>query len=256
MKAKGCFGILFGLSIVVGVSIGMMFKDAISATATLTPPPIEATEYPQLKDTILILGVDSLESERPLLEGAWLVTLCNKNDHDSEALHFILITLYPVIPENVTSVEQSYLTKAHAAIPIDPNNISGLKEISPLSITTETWSHVIILDEFAMNLIVSLTNPNIQKPYPTLSPNTFIKSWENPIKAFSQHRAILITLCEEPDTYAQFNTIQEIVRLNNRHIKTNLTDDGLINLWQLVNFSAGKKIFCDLYPKTQPSMGN
>jgi len=250
MRAKSCFGILFGLSIVIGITIGMMIKDTLyvsgSATPTMTVPAPDSD--PKVDDTILFIGVDDLQSETPMLQGAWLATLGNKDDHTANDIHITLITLYPIIPEHVKSVEQANLAQPHEAIPVDPDNLASVTEIRSIFNLEENWSHVIIVDDFAMNVIISLINPNSQRPIPTASPDTFIKSWTNPTGAFNQHFAILKTLCEEPKSYALYTTIVDIIKLNNTHLKTNLSDDGLIRLWQLVNYSQGKTIQCDFYP--------
>lgn len=250
MRVKSCFGILFGLSIVIGITIGMMIRDNLdaygSSTPTITVPP--PNSEPQLNDTILFIGVDDLQAETPMLEGAWLATLCNKNDHTTNDIHIILITLYPIIPEHVSSVEQAFLSQPHEAIPVDPNDLSSLIETKPIFNSEKSWSHVILVDNNAMNVIISLINPNSPRPIPTPSPETFIKSWTNPTGAYNQHFAILTTLCEEPKSFALYNTIVDIVYLNNTHIQTNLSNEGLIRLWQLVNYSQGKNIICDFYP--------
>lgn len=250
MRTKSCFGILFGLSIVIGITIGMMIKDTLYASGSSTPTttvPTPDTE-PQVNDTILFIGVDDLQAETPMLEGAWLATLGNKNDDPENDIYIILVTLYPIIPEHVLSVEQAYLAQPHDAIPVDPNNLSALIEIKPIFNSDKNWAHVIFVDNHAMNVIVSLINPNSPRPIPTPSPDTFIKSWTNPTGAYNQHYAILTTLCEEPKSFALYNTVIDIVKLNNTHLQTNLSDDGLIRLWQLVNYSNGKEIVCNIYP--------
>jgi WD40 repeat protein len=250
MRVKSCFGILFGLSIVIGITIGMMIKDTLypseSSTPTITLPTPESE--PQVNDTILFIGVDDLQSETPMLEGAWLATLGSKQNHIENDIHIILVTLYPIIPEHVLTVEQAYLAQPHEAIPVDPNNLSALIEIKPIFNSDKNWAHVILVDNHAMNVMVSLINPNFPRPIPTPSSDTFIKPWTNPTGAYNQQFAILSTMCEEPESFALYNTIVDIVKLNKTHLETNLSDDGLIRLWQLVNYSNGKEIVCNIYP--------
>lgn len=250
MRAKSCFGILFGLSIVIGITIGMMIKDSlyVYGSSTSTPTVPASGPEPEVDDTILFIGVDNLQSETALLEGAWLATLGNKNDHQQNTIDIILITLYPITPDHVSSVEQAQLAQAHEGIVVNPSDLTSLTSMLPIFNMNQSWSHVIMVDEYAMNVIVSLINPNSPHPIPTPSPDTFIKPWLDPLAAYTQHTAILKTLCEDPDSYALYNTILEIVQLNNKHLKTNLSDDGLIRIWQLVNYSQGKTVQCTFYP--------
>ena len=252
MKGKSCFGILFGLSIIAGIAIGMWIKEILTIdpiSPTITPEIIDGTG-PNVFDTILFIGVDHLDSTQPLLEGAWLAALDEGNDHPADFIHIKLITLYPIISEHVTSMEQSLYAEPHPPIPIDPNNLDQLKDIPPISFSKETWSYVIIIDEIAMNTIILLTNPNWSSPFSTPEPDLFIKPWEDPQGAYDQHAAILFTLCEEPDSFAQLKTIQEVIKLSGSHIKTDLNNKGLLKLWQRVNFSLGKKISCSFYPSS------
>ena len=82
MKGKSCFGILFGLSIIAGIVLGKMIVPPQPLPITSTPPP-----EPKINDTILFIGVDHLDSTQPLLEGAWLVALDERNDHPADIIH-------------------------------------------------------------------------------------------------------------------------------------------------------------------------
>jgi len=247
MKGRSCFGILFGLSIIAGIFIGKGINDILGGGPTITPPP-PPPPPPVISDTILFIGVDHLDSPQPLLEGAWLAALGDEKNQPKDTIHIKLITLYPIISGHVTSMEQSRYAEPHPPIPIDPKNLDHLNDIPPISFTEETWTHVIIIDEIAMNTIILLTNPNISPPFPPPENDVFIKPWEDPQGAYEQHSAILYTLCEEPDSYAQIDTIREVIKMNGSNIKSDLDIDGLINLWQVVNYSVGKKIHCSFYP--------
>jgi hypothetical protein len=248
MKLKSCFGILFGLSLIAGIFIGNEIKIVITGGTETPTPTVTPTPFPEENDTILFVGVDDLQAETALLEGAWLATLCNKPDHPDDDIHIILITLYPIIPDHVKSVDQTDYTKPHDPIPIYPDNFDSFREIKPIFNTDENWAHVIIVDEYAMNLIISLINPKWEITPEPPNEDTFLKAWENPIGTYQQHSAILKTLCEEPESYAVLNNVQEITNLNNTHLRTTLTNDGLIGLWQLVNYSLGKTVSCEFYP--------
>ncbi len=255
-REKSCFGILFSLSIIVGIALGyiirkgMLFEpiDTGSLSSSVTIPQEQSNQETSLEDTILVIGVDSMETD-PHLEGAWLVTLCDKPDHPTGTIHLILITLYPMLAENVTTLEQSQFANPHDAIPVDVHNPSEIEHLEPLKFTEKTWSQVIILDEVAVNTAIQLSNRNHTVPINTPTADLFIKPWNNPKKAFHQQWGIITTLCEESKTFGKLNNINQIIKLYGSHLQATVNDNGLLQLWQLVNYKPTDSVQCDLYPQ-------
>lgn len=255
-REKSCFGILFSLSIIIGIALGYIIRkgmisdplDPNPVSASVSIPQNQTNEEASLGDTILVIGVDSMETD-PHLEGAWLVTLCDQPDHPPGTVHLILITVYPVLAENVTSLEQSQYANPHEAISVDVHNPSEIGQLKPLTFTDQTWSHVIIMDEVAVNTAIQLSNRNHTVPISTPNPDLFVKPWNNPGKAFYQQWGIITTLCEESKTFGQLNNINQIIKLYGSHLKATVDGDGLRTLWQLVNYKPTDSVQCDLYPQ-------
>lgn len=241
-REKSCFGFLFSVSIVVGIVFGFIIRNGMDSDPTITPPP------PDPEDTILIVGVESLEGNTHNLEGVWLVKLDAESDLEENNIHLILQTLYPLLPENVNALELRKYANPHPPIQIDPDDIEALKKFPPIALSGETWRHVIFLDEIAMNTVILLNNVNFSGEIKPPSSETFLKPWEDPEESYQQQWSIISTLCEEPEAYGQFSTIQKIVQLYGKHIHSKLQEQGLYQLWQTVNLRQGSELSCEIYP--------
>jgi hypothetical protein len=197
---------------------------------------------------ILMVGVDDLQKTYPAMEGAWLVEFCDDPDHRDQAIHLKIITLYPIIPEAVTSTQQSLYAQPHAPITINPNDLWGLADQPPISFSNDRWSQVVVMDEVAANLVIALQDMNTPRPVPTPSPNAFIKPWINPQGARQQQDRILTTLCEHPAPIGHLSVVNEILQLESSHIITTLPEGGLLKMWQVVNFTQDKTVICTRFP--------
>ncbi|MCB2179744.1 hypothetical protein KQH54_01335 [bacterium] len=254
-REKSCFGFLFSISIIVGVALGMVIRQGIRLS-DVKPGSISASalgadiisDETSFERTYLIIGVDDLYGDA-LLQGAWIITLSTPEDHPEGTIEVILVTLYPLLPEHVTFPGQSDFTKPHAAIPVDVNDLSTLEMLPPLTFTEPEWSDVILIDETAMNAAIRLSDMNFSGPLPTPTSDMFVKTWENPTNAFRQQWGIITTLCTEPKTYSQLNTIQQLLNLYGDHITSTLGRNELLKLWQIINYKQNDTIDCEIYPQ-------
>ena len=254
-RTRSCVGILFIISVILGIVLGYMVLEGIAGSEPLEPisPFTDTTSIPSTQNnnshSILVIGVDSLAKAYPGLEGAWRITLEQSNGQSNGVLHFDISTLYPVTKNSVLSTRHGQFSVPHDKIVIDPNNLAALTELEPISYSREDWDDIILLDEVVVNFLISLQNPNIQRPIPTPHPSVFIKPWEDPEGAFDQQRAILTTLCDHPEPLSQPALILEIIEMTGVHLKSTLDKDGLRGLWQVINYTGDKQVVCSFYPE-------
>ena len=237
------------MSIVVGIILAIIISNGMTPDLGITPSP-QPYSASGLEDTYLILGVENLTGQTHNLEGAWLATLCTEEDHTSEAIHIILMTLYPILSDNINNFELRKYANPHAPIQFDPNDLNSIASIPPVAMADEPWDHVIILDEVAMNTAIYLNDVNNSDPIPTPSADTFIKPWNDPARAFQQQSSIITTLCDEPEAYGKLTTIQRIIELTGSHLLFSFQDhdQSLFSLWQVVDLQPGETVECELYP--------
>ena len=253
-KTRSCVGILFIFSMIIGIMLGYGVLEMIKGgddsmlDITIDPNIIPPKEQPNFQ-SILVVGVDSLMSQSPSLEGAWVVTLAQTNGHSNGTLYFDISTLYPVTKNSVLSTRHGQYAIPHRNIVIDPDNLMALTELEPISFFQGKWTDIIVLDEVVINMLVSLQNPNISRPIPTPHPSLFIKPWEDPEGAFQQQRAILTTLCDHPEPLSESSLVLEIIEMNGQHLTSSLNKDGLLQLWQLINYTRDKQVSCTFFPE-------
>lgn len=253
-RTRSCVGILFIISMTIGIVLGywvlIVIKDGDDSNLDITIDPIilPSTD-PEGFQSVLIVGVDSLMSQTPSLEGAWVVTLKQTNGHSNGTLYLDISTLYPVTKNSVLSTRHGQYAVPHRNINIDPDNLMALTKLEPISFFQGEWNDIIVLDEVVINMLVSLQNPNISRPIPTPHPSLFIKPWEDPEGAFKQQRAILTTLCDHPEPFSEPELILEIIAMNGQHLTSSMGKDGLLQLWQVINYTRDKGVSCSFFPE-------
>jgi hypothetical protein len=248
---RSCAAMLFALSLLAGTILAFLIVSEIRAgqAATEVPPTSLASTPGPGEGSILVVGVDRLDgSALPLLEGAWLVSLCCGRDQPQETLHLNIITVYPVVSQSVTASQLSELVQPHTPIMIDTNNLGALRLQMPFSYADEAWTDVLVVDEVVVNMLVSLQNPNMPRPIPTPGPDLFIKPWQMPEKAYQQQQAILITLCDHPRLLADLQVVLDVLAMYDQHLVSTLTAKELLTLWQLVDFAPDRPVLCSRFP--------
>lgn len=249
-RTRSCVGILFIISMIIGILLGYMVLEGME----VPPPPITIdpniipTKQQQNFQSILVVGVDSLMNPAPSLEGAWQITLEQSNGQSNGSYNFDISTLYPVTKATILSTRHGKFAEAHPNIIVDPDNITALTELEPISYYQGEWTDIIVVDEIVINMLVSLQNPNTPKPIPTPHPSLFIKPWKDPEGAFQQQRAILTTLCDHPDPLSEPAVVLEILQMYGQHLTSTMSSDGLLDLWQVMNYTSDTKIDCSFYP--------
>jgi hypothetical protein len=252
-KLRSCVGILFVISLIIGGYLGYLVIEGIQNpelpdTTMISPKADQPTTNTEPEETILVLGVDDLTKPMPSLEGAWLVTLYEKNQLP-DTIHFGLITLYPVTSNSMLFPLHSQFAQPHPPILINPENLSAVSGIDPISFSQGQWSSIIVFDEVLMNIAVTLQIPNAERPFPTPSDDLFTKPWIDPVKAYHQQVGIITTLCEHPEPFSQPNLVIELLSMEGDHIKTSLPEGGLLRLWQAIDYTQQKRVTCTVYPE-------
>jgi len=255
MKRRvGCLGFLFGASIIIGTLIGILFELGRTGVATIAAQPTYTqitTPSTNKKDlTILFIGIDQLPPEESHLVSAWLVKVETLPANGVTNIHLSLRTLYPILPEMVTTFSLKDYSQAHAPVVVNPNDINSISTLAPLNQPEVTWDHIIIIDEFLMNSAILLSDVNTSLIPEQPSKNLFKKPWDSPQKAYKQQSAILKNFCNSPEAFTLFSVAEQLKNLAANHIVSPLSINDIFSLWQItVNVGAESAVSCEFYPQ-------
>jgi hypothetical protein len=223
-KTKTVFFIfVFSMSLFIGVSIGKMMQkekepSLEEETQILTPKSLETHK-------ILIAGVDDLTYSQARLESVWLAEFAEGS---------LEISLRPLYPVASTPNHYSYLIP-HDPIYVSTTDLEGLRSVELLRAQNVDWSDVIMLDEWAMDILIETTMDDIQS---VSSPGDLVTSslpkvWEDPNAALYLQENIVQFLCEHVGPFAKQESILYLMALIPNHIKSTLSRDDILNQWEL-----------------------
>jgi hypothetical protein len=243
--------IIFFISLFVGIVIGVIVKPQDS---TPTPTTKISSEPIEPIGIFLVLGVENFDDEVLSLESAWHVTI-NRTPLDGESyIEVVLVAKYPFAASQVTSTSQEIYLKQHPPIQfpryyLDNLNSSELFNSIPVLNRSEIFfEHVIVLDEYAMNYIINLSNAKPQAP-PPMSETTFCKPWDDPAHALSRQRNILVNLCSHQENILEYNNFMHVFELFPSHMKSTLSQEQIMDFWQeYVQPTPRPIIECKIYP--------
>lgn len=222
------FALAFLVSLYIGFSIGKIIKEgqddylAVQSQTASYPYPSLMTEK-----TILIAGVETLETPRSVLESAWLLS------YQEDIMELKLTPLYPVAE---TAHLFEYLGP-HPPIMVSTENLDEFKTLPVLTGQGVSWDDVILIDEYALNMIIETTSavPNLASPKKVAQ--TLEKAWIDPDKTLAQQKNIITYLCSHPKPFGNLESIQNLLNLIPNHIHTTLTEDYLLSQWQFLTNS-------------------
>jgi hypothetical protein len=228
--------IIFFLSLFIGITVGVTFKQGQK-----TPTPTTASS-PIANETIgslLVLGVNNFEDEEIYLESAWQVILSKTQRDGNETIDVVMVSIYP--PANNKASEPNIRPYLEPHPPIsfpksyleDLSVFNVLNRIPILNRSEIYFQDVIVIDEYAMNFIIELTNSEPVLPPDSINENSFIKPWEAPQEALDLQRNILDTLCSPPQNILSYANFIHVFSLYPEKFKTNLTIEEIIGFWQL-----------------------
>ncbi|HKJ26187.1 MAG TPA: hypothetical protein VJ965_00995 [Anaerolineales bacterium] len=237
----------------MGAVIGIIFEVGRKSTSTIQPTPTftPAPVSTSTKANILFIGVNQINSQISYLESAWLANQEFYLEDDKTNIKVTLISLYPVTQSMITTPDLAVYTKPHQPMMLNPENFESLEGLPPLSQANLSWEnvHIVLLDEYFMNSAIVLSNPTNPTQLKPPSDSLFVKPWTDPAGAYLQQHSILTNLCHHPEGYFRFNVAHTLIDLYQQHIRSTLTSDDLLSMWQ-INVNLGDiEIVCDIFPE-------
>ncbi len=181
-------------------------------------------------ETFLIVGLNDIHSPSTELESLWLI---------EANLNSSRIELQPVYPTN-------QFQSPHQPIMVSP---AGPVEIFELGfVSDESVDHMIILDKAAFWTLIQLSDQAAKLPIDHNQGTTFEDyphAWEDPIQALSYQIGVISYLCDHSDPFASADRVEEMVKLINNYIFTDLTIEQLLSYWQQL-FDNDFMISCEI----------
>ena len=119
-----------------------------------------------------------------------------------------------------------------------------------LNQTDNFFQHVIVLDEYAMNHLIALTNLNPQLPVQAPTENSFIHPWDDPQRSHEMQHNILETLCAPPQHILNYDNFLLGFTIIPAHLKTNLSNELIVESWftKINLVTPPPTISCSIYP--------
>jgi hypothetical protein len=243
--------VIFLICLFIGIFLAEYIDpDNLETTPT---PTLTPTIPPEIKiDPVLILGMTNFEDEQIFLESAWHATFSSNSRDDGYQIN---IDLFAIYPPSAGSMTDSNLTQYHIAHPpivfpkayLDNLDVREFIKTNPLLNQSDVFfEDVVVLDEYAMNYIIELTNTN-----PILPPtgSSFCNPWDDPQNCHDIQHHILETLCSPPQNILRYTNFIRVFDVVPNHLKSTLSQDRILSLWQLsTNLNTPPQISCDIFP--------
>lgn len=219
----------FIIALIIGGFVGVLLGNLGKQEPNLnTPTPMETNSDLSEKNiqSGLLIGVDDLNLEDPILESAWWIS------YDQENHHFQLTPLYPILPLNTPENLLSYLSP-HPPLVLQSLEISNLIENEIFSSYDIVWDFTFLLDQIALTQVlnsfstISSDTSKLKLEYLySLDPDL---PGKNPSAALSYQQTLFEILCEDPTSLLSDFWIDDLIK-NNSHFKTDLV---LIDILQI-----------------------
>jgi hypothetical protein len=241
--------IIFFLSVFIGITVGFTFKQG---QVTPTPTSTTCSVSVDTVGSLIVIGVNDFNAEEIYLESAWFVTI-NRTQQASEILiEVLLVSAYPLTAGQNPSPSQAQYLEEHPAIVFPREFLNNLEDSTPLQTLAifkqPIYQDVIVIDEYAMNYIIELTNANPVLPPPT--DTTFPKPWEDPPMALLIQHNLLQNLCSPPQNILEYQNFTQVFNLFPDHFKSTLTPEDILAFWQVyvTNQTSPVTVTCSIYP--------
>jgi len=209
--------ILFGLG--SGVMIGANINEPENNQQQSGFDLLEIFNSKQI-ETFLIVGVNDIHSSATELESLWLV------ETDIRSFKIDFMPIYPTRKNNAfQSPHQPIMVTPAGPVEIFDNNF----------VDSEIVDHIIILDKAAFWTLIELSDPSAELPIDHNQGTTFNDYphvWENPIQALEYQIGIITYLCDHNAPFSESIRVEEMVKLINNYLFTDLTIEELLGFWQ------------------------
>ncbi|MEN8243015.1 MAG: hypothetical protein ABFS17_13945 [Chloroflexota bacterium] len=243
--------IIFIVSLIVGVSIGL----SVAPGEGSDPEPWSTPDTPNLISTVLVLGVNNFVDPEIYLESAWIVTISQSQRSGGNFIDLTLVAIYPGNAQQFTNPEQSEFLQPHDPMAFPKlflGNPSARELLYSLPVMVDTeiyFQDVVILDEFAMNYLIALTNLNPVLPVQPPPEGSFLLPWDDPQRAHLMQHNILETLCAPPQNLLNYENFLQAFTLIPNHLRTTLSNPRIVAFWQSnINLDPAPTINCGIYP--------
>lgn len=202
------------------------------------------------QQSILLIGVDSLDTPKPQLESLWLVSYLPSDF----TLH--VLPIFPsknvVLSNFEKKLDQTFEITGSSSNPLSKNFINTLKE------NNFWWSGYIIFDHTALlELSNDFSKENIFKQ--NISMDRAIQALTNvnddPEKAFSAQYEIIQTACQKISGISQIKDWSPIIFMIPNHVVTDLGISQFINEWD-EKLSSSHTLHCRIPTLEIPENGN
>ena len=184
-----------------------------------------------------------------------LATVSQSQRNGEKFVDLALVAIYPGSAQQFTNPELGEFLQPHDPMVFPKLFLSNLsaKELLhsiPVMLGTEIYyQDVVVLDEFAMNYLIALTNLNPVLPVQAPPEGSFILPWDDPPRAHLMQHNILETLCAPPQNLLRYENFLQAFNLIPNHLRTTLSNPRIAAFWQ-ANFNLGPlpTINCGIYP--------
>lgn len=197
---------------------------------SMNPAP---TESPTGQRTILIAGVDDLQSAAPALKSVWVLFYIPSSPG------LTLVPLYPAMSSNDTQADAALA----AAFSLTPEGAPGQSFLDALAAKDVHWSHYAILDQAGLtSLVDSLGGVDLGTEHVDGGAvlNILAALEADAAQNLDRQSALIKGMCVIPGRPGVVIDVPAIFNLLNGHLSTNITIDMVISDWNNLGLAGGQ----------------
>ena len=230
--------LLLGFSLAVGGWLGYQFGNVGAVAQTPTPP--ESIPEPARADqrSLLVLGVDRVDSSEARLQGVWYAV------YRQNSPRITLVPLFPALTEGdstrAVELDEAFRLRSDGAV--DPAFFKAVSENFGMS-----WDAYVLLDDIAIMEIVDFfggVSVNGERVSGPRAVGGIPRAWEDPPVAVLGQAFLLESLCREITFDSIPKNYEKILSLIPEHLRSELTTQQAFSDW-LGLLSSGSALACE-----------